>query len=182
MPDPFTQHVFKSIFSLIFEGRFVMKFEGTMIIVSDIERSKRFYTEILKATVLTDLGTYAVLNGFSMMTRETWIDLTKDGRIPGKDTERYFELYFEESRLDEFVAELKGNKDFRELHPLVEAPWGQRTIRFLDPDGYVIEVSEPMDNVVLRFLASGMSIQEVSERSMMPVEFIENCIKERNKV
>jgi Lactoylglutathione lyase and related lyases len=158
-----------------------MKFQGNMIIVSDIEKSKQFYTDVLKETITMDLGGYVVMGGFSMMARKNWIELTKDDQIPGKSTGHHFELYFEESRLDEFVADLKGRKNIKELHPLVEAPWGQRTIRFLDPDCYVIEVSEPMEDVVLRLLASGMSVQETSEKSMMPVEFIENCINERDK-
>ena len=69
------------------------------------------------------------------------------------------------------------------VQPLTEALWGQRAIRFLDPDGHVIEVSEPMQKVILRMLTSGMTEQEVSEKTMMPVEFVQKCARyaERGK-
>lgn len=158
-----------------------MKFHSPMIIVSDIEKSKQFYTNILHEDISLDLGTYVIMGGFSMMARETWSEQTKDVHIPDKSTEHSFELYFEESKLDDYIAELQKNADFKEFQPLTEAPWGQRTIRFLDPDSYVIEVSEPMENVVLRLVESGLTIQEVCEKSMMPVEFVQNCIAEYEK-
>jgi catechol 2,3-dioxygenase-like lactoylglutathione lyase family enzyme len=144
-----------------------------MIIVADIEKSKRFYIDVLQESVSLDLGTYVVMGGFSMMTRETWNGDTKDGAVPDKTAGHGFELYFEETRLDDFVASLRQKDGIAEFSPLTEAPWGQRTIRFLDPDNHVIEVAEPMEAVVLRLLASGMTVQEVSEKSMMPVKFVE---------
>lgn len=40
--------------------------------------------------------------------------------------------------------------------------WGQRVIRFYDLDGHIIEVGESMKMVIKRFLASGMTMEEVS--------------------
>ena len=37
-------------------------------------------------------------------------------------------------------------------------------IRFYDPDGHIIEVGENMAMVVRRFLAAGMTMEEVSVR------------------
>jgi hypothetical protein len=48
-------------------------------------------------------------------------------------------------------------------------------------DNHVIEVAEPMEEVVLRLLISGMTIQEASKKSMMPVEFVQNCVGRRGK-
>ena len=158
-----------------------MKFHSPMIIVADIERSKQFYTSVLNETISLDLGTYVVMGGFSMMARETWREQTKDSLVPNKTVAHCFELYFEESSLDDFVAELQANTEVKSFQPLTEAPWGQRTIRFLDPDNHVIEVSEPMEEVVLRLLASGMSDQEVSGKSMMPIEFVQKCVAELDK-
>ena len=157
-----------------------MKFHSPMLIVSDIEKSKRFYVDVLDGTVTLDLGAYVVMDGFSMMARETWRDQTRDDTIPAQDVGHGFELYFEESQLDVFAAKLQKSGDFKEFQPLTEAPWGQRTIRFLDPDGNVVEVSEPMEQVVTRLLASGLSVEQTSEKSMMPVEFIQGCIAEHD--
>ena len=157
-----------------------MKFHSPMIIVKDIEKSRKFYIDILNETISLDLGTYVVMGGFSMMARETWNEQTKDSLAPDKNTAHCFELYFEESNLDDFVAEVKKNIEIKEFQPLTEAPWGQRTIRFFDPDGNIIEVSEPMEEVVLRLLESGMTEQEASEKSMMPIEFVKKCAAEHS--
>ena len=158
-----------------------MKFHSPMIIVADIENSKRFYTEVLNEVISLDLGTYVVMSGFSMMARETWNEQTKDSLVPDKNTAHCFELYFEEGKFDDFVTKLQSYAQVKKFQPLTEAPWGQRTIRFLDPDNNVIEVSEPMEEVVLRLLASGMTEQETSEKSMMPAEFVKKCVVERDK-
>jgi catechol 2,3-dioxygenase-like lactoylglutathione lyase family enzyme len=152
-----------------------------MIIVENIEKSKRFYADILHETITLDLGTYVVMSGFSMMTRQTWNEDTNDSPIPDRYAGHCFELYFEEDRLDDFIAELHKNAGIKEFQPLAEAPWGQRTIRFLDPDNHVIEVAEPMEEVILRLLASDMTEQETADKTMMPLEFVQKCRTERGK-
>ncbi|MCL2148956.1 MAG: VOC family protein [Methanomassiliicoccaceae archaeon] len=157
-----------------------MKFHSPMIIVADIEKSKSFYTGVLNEAISLDLGGYVVMGGFAMMSRDTWREQTKDDLVPEKGAARCFELYFEESMLDDFVAGLQKT-DVGVFQALTEAPWGQRTVRLLDPDGHVVEVSEPMEEVVRRLLASGMSPQEASEKTMMPVEFVTECAAGRGK-
>ena len=45
-----------------------------------------------------------------------------------------------------------------------EHSWGQRVVRFYDPDGHLIEVGESMRQVVHRFLAQGLTVAEVALR------------------
>ncbi|MDR0854077.1 MAG: hypothetical protein LBN34_06890, partial [Clostridiales Family XIII bacterium] len=47
------------------------------------------------------------------------------------------ELAFEEDNFDDF---LKNLDELELVHPLVEHSWGQRVVRFYDPDGHIIEV------------------------------------------
>jgi len=144
-----------------------MRFESPMIVVSDIERSRRFYTEVLGEAVLHDLGNYVVFKGgFSMMERSQW-------RALGGG-EQGFELYFEEENVEKFASALG---DAPLLTALSEAPWGQRTVRLLDPDGHAVEVGEPMEAVVRRFIASGMTPEEAARKSLMPMEFVRMCMK-----
>ena len=49
------------------------------------------------------------------------------------------------------------------LGEVKEQSWGQRTIRFYDLDGHLIEVGEDIKMVAKRFLSSGMSIEETSK-------------------
>ena len=48
--------------------------------------------------------------------------------------------------------------------------WGQRVIRFYDLDGHIVEVGEDMKMVLKRFLASGMTMEEISVKMDASVE------------
>ena len=77
------------------------------------------------------------------------------------------ELYFEEDDFDGFIAKLGQRNDIQYIGDGVkEAGWGQRTVRFYDLDGHIIEVGENMKMVVRRFIHSGMSMEETSDEWM----------------
>ena len=82
------------------------------------------------------------------------------------------EIYFESGQLDETVALLQKN-GVEFIHPLVEQPWGQRVVRFYDPDRHIVEVGEPMPVVIVRYLSQGLSVDEVVQRTFMPREIVE---------
>lgn len=52
----------------------------------------------------------------------------------------------------------------------MEHGWGQRVVRFYDPDGHIIEVGEDLKMVIRRFLAAGMTMEEVSVKMDASVE------------
>jgi hypothetical protein len=56
------------------------------------------------------------------------------------------------------------------LGEVIEHSWGQRVIRFYDPDGHIIEVGEDMKMVIKRFIASGMTMDEISVKMDVSVE------------
>lgn len=161
------------------EGRTEMKFHSPMIVVADMDRSKRFYVDVMHEAIEQDLGAYVVLEGgFSLMTQERWRTLTGDDPALVKEVGHRFELYFEEDDLEVFVEELSRIPEIKSFTALEETPWGQRALRFFDPDGHVIEVAEPMKAVVRRMLAMGETAEEVSRKSMMPLSFVQECATE----
>ena len=72
------------------------------------------------------------------------------------------EIVFEEQDFDGFLRRLKEYPDIEYLGEVIEHSWGQRVIRFYDLDGHIIEVGEDMKMVIKRFLASGMTMEEIS--------------------
>jgi hypothetical protein len=60
---------------------------------------------------------------------------------------------------------------------VIEHPWGQRVIRFYDPDRHIIEVGENMKMVVRRFLQRGLSIDETAVRMDVPVDYVKSCLE-----
>ncbi len=149
-----------------------MKYGGTLIAVTDMERSKRFYHDVLGLEVILDVGANVTLTGnIALQTKETWKEF-----IHGKDVSfggNAFELYFEEDDIDGFVEKLNGMSETEFVHPLLEHSWGQRAIRFYDPDRHIIEVGENMDIVLKRFLQSGLTVEETAKRMDVPVEYIQ---------
>ena len=88
------------------------------------------------------------------------------------------ELYFEEDDFDDFLAKLEGRDDIQYIGDGVkEAGWGQRSIRFYDLDGHIIEVGENMKMVVKRFLDSGMSMEETSKRMDVSIADLETLLR-----
>lgn len=81
------------------------------------------------------------------------------------------EMYFEEENIDAYSEHLKS-LEINYVHELLEHPWGQRVVRFYDPDGHIIEVGEKLSAVIERFLKSGMSVEETGERMDVPVNYI----------
>lgn len=147
-----------------------MKFESPMIVVTNMERSLAFYKQVLGLDVILDFGANKTLTGgFSLQTIESYKGFinTDDISFGGN----CFELYFEEDDFDAFEAKLKEhNPEY--LHPVVEHSWGQRVVRFYDPDKHIIEVGENMQSVTRRFLAGGMTPEQVAKRMDVPLSYI----------
>ena len=69
-----------------------------------------------------------------------------------------------------FLNKLKAYSNIEYLGEVIEHSWGQRLIRFYDLDEHLIEVGEDMQMVVKRFLASGMTMEEVSAKMDVSIE------------
>ena len=151
-----------------------MKFKLPLLAVADIERAKAFYKEVLGLGVVLDFGENVTLTGgISLQTMDSWQSFIggRNVRLGGNDAE----LYFEEEDLDSFLAKLEGMPGVELVHPVHQYGWGQRVVRFYDPDGHIIEVGESMRRVVLRFLESGMTVEETVEVSQHPLDFVLWC-------
>ena len=62
--------------------------------------------------------------------------------------------------------------DIRLIHPVKEHAWGQRGIRFYDPDQHIIEVSEPLPTVVKRLTQQGMSLEQIAEKMGLSLRMV----------
>lgn len=150
-----------------------MKFICPLLVVNDIEVSKKFYENILDQKVQYDFGeNVSFESGFAIHLKSHFSNLININECNIIQKSNNSELYFEEEDLDAFLKKLAALDSIRYVHELKEQPWGQRVIRFYDPDMHIIEVGEPMESVVKRLLNTGLSIEETSKRTMMPEEFV----------
>ncbi|MUM78593.1 glyoxalase [Pseudodesulfovibrio sp. F-1] len=152
-----------------------MIFAGPSLLVADINASRTFYQEILGQEVLADHGAHvAFAGGFSIWQADLATQVIYEGarQPPAALGQGNFELYFESETLEDDYARVGGLwKDI--VHPVQTAPWGQRAFRLHDPDGHVVEVAEPLPVLVRRLLAQGLTIDEISARTSIPVEGVE---------
>ena len=152
-----------------------MKFKNPLLVVSDMDISVKFYKEVLGLNKIMDLGANVTLTGgVCLQTKETWVEFIENDSLSfgGKTSE----IYFEEDDFDGFANKLK-NLDINYVHPVKEHSWGQRVVRFYDPDCHIIEVGENIKTVCKRFLESGMTPEQTAERMEVPLKFVKGCIK-----
>lgn len=146
-----------------------MKLKNILIVVSDIEKSKEFYTELFGLHVIRDFGGNIILSeGLVLQEKKAWEKLIeKKVDFAGNNGG----LYFEENHMDDFIARLEESRfQIEYLNKLKERDWGQRVLRFYDPDKHVIEVAETTESVIRRFLNEGMTVEEVAEKTRILVE------------
>ena len=147
-----------------------MKFVSPLIAVKDLGAARTFYETVLGQQVTLDLGANLSFNA-EFALQENYAGLVGVGELPITYRPNDHEMYFEEENFDAFLAHLE-KFDITYLHRAKEYPWGQRVVRFYDPDGHIIEVGESMESVFRRFHAQGMSVEQVAERTAHPVEFV----------
>ena len=152
-----------------------MKLKNPMLIVTDIDKSVNFYKKVLGLRVISDFGANKTLTGgLCLQTAETWRDfIGSDDIIFGSKNS---EIYFEEDNFNKFAEKLK-KCEIEYVHPVKEHSWGQRVVRFYDPDRHIIEVGENIKTVCKRFVESGMTLEETAVRMDVPVEFVMKCVK-----
>jgi catechol 2,3-dioxygenase-like lactoylglutathione lyase family enzyme len=161
------------------ERRDTVKYKLPLIVVEDMERSRKFYEDILGQKVILDFGANITFEGdFSLQTKDSWRGFIGDCEDTIMFRPNNFELYFEEKQFEKFVQMLK-NCGVELIHDVRRYPWGQSVIRFYDPDKHIIEVGESMASVIRRFHDEGLSVEEIVERTQHPQEFVESALNEK---
>lgn len=153
-----------------------MKYSGTVISVSDVKLSRKFYEDLFGLEIYQDYGiNISFSGGLSLQQEFDWLlNISKDKILKKSNN---MELYFEEDNFDDFIKRLKQYPDIKYLGNVIEQNWGQRVVRFYDLDSHIIEVGECMKMVVKRFLASGLSMEETSKRMSVSISDLETLLK-----
>jgi len=150
-----------------------ISFSSTVIMVEDLEQMRSFYQDILQQKIAFDFGNcIGFQNGISLWKLKEGYPITKKmGRTYDKSGNKNLEICFEADDFELVVAGLKKQK-LNFLHTEAEELWGQQTIRFYDPENNLVEVGETIPCFVKRFRDQGMSFEEVSERTSVPLEMV----------
>ena len=160
----------------------MLKFVCPLITVDDIAASRHFYELLLGQRVKDDFGVNVAFEGNFAIHLKTHFQglLGEAARFPVTQKAHNGELYFESDEVDAIYQRLtQAQVEF--AHPVQEQPWGQRVMRFYDPDGHVIEIGEQMEAVVMRYYELGSSPDQIHEKTAMSVEFVEQAIRQAGK-
>ena len=120
-----------------------MKLKNVLIVVKDIEKSKKFYHDLFGLDVILDNeGNVILTEGLVLQKEDIWKEFFEKDIIPRNNS---CELYFEEQDIEGFVERLeKLYPSIQYVNRLVTHSWGQKVVRFYDLDGNLIEVGTPM--------------------------------------
>ena len=120
-----------------------MKLTGFLIVVKDNEKAKRYYHDLFGLEMLADNGGNMILSGGLVLQEEKYWRVFLGRDVVAQNNA--CELYFEESDIETFVRKLERLYPETEyVNKLMTHSWGQRVVRFYDPDGNLIEVGTPM--------------------------------------
>jgi hypothetical protein len=134
---------------------------------------KSFYQDVLQQEVEVDFGNcIGFKNGISLwkLTEEYTI-AKRLGRTYDIAGNKNLEICFETNHFEEVVSALE-KYNLKYLHKTIEERWGQQTIRFYDPENNIVEIGETIPCFVKRFLNQGMSVEEVSNRTSVSVQMV----------
>ena len=151
-----------------------MKFMGTLIAVTDLGKSRKFYRDILGLTITTDHDPTVTFNGCIVLRKmDSWIDGIRSGYVMFDN--RASEMRFETDDFDDIILRL-DTFGIKYVHKPVMRSRGQRIVRFYDPDHHIIEVGESTEAVMRRFADEGMNAEQIAERMNMNTNFIKKCL------
>ena len=120
-----------------------MRLKNILIVVKDIEQSKKFYHDLFGLdTVLDSDGNMILTEGLVLQDEKIWKTFLGKEIIPESNS---CELYFEERDIEAFAEKLeKLYPSIQYVNRLMTHSWGQKVIRFYDLDGNLIEVGTPV--------------------------------------
>ena len=120
-----------------------MKLKNVLIVVKDIEKSRKFYHDLFDIDLVLDNdGNMILTEGLVLQDEKIWKSFLDRDIVPKSNS---CELYFEEQDIEAFARKLeKLYPDIEYVNRLMTHSWGQRVIRFYDLDGNLIEVGTPM--------------------------------------
>lgn len=123
-----------------------MQLRNVLIVVNDMERAIRFYKDIFGLQVILDQdGNVIMSEGLVLQDAKIWQDFLKRELIPKNNMTG---LYFEEPDIEGFVKKLEeSDYEIEYVNELMEHSWKQKVVRFYDPDGNLIEVGTPMEEI-----------------------------------
>ena len=111
--------------------------------MKDIEKARQFYHDLFGLdTVLDNDGNLILTEGLVLQEEKIWREFLGKDIVPENNS---CELYFAEKDIEGLVEKMERRyADVRYVNRMMTHSWGQKVVRFYDPDGNLIEVGTPV--------------------------------------
>ena len=151
-----------------------LKLSSFVLFVSDVAKSKEFYTGVLNQEVTMDINSINVgfKSGLAIWDKKYATNVIFGNQGESKPDNNNLELYFETRDIDAAFKKVSDMK-IRIIHEIKTQPWQQRVFRFNDPDDFIIEIGETMDEVIKRLRGENMTVEAIAEKTFMPIEAVQ---------
>ncbi len=119
-----------------------MTLKNILIVVDNIEKSKKFYHDLFGLSVVREIkGRVVLTEGLVLQDRTIWEEYIQCEIRTHCNASL---IYFEEYNIEAFAKKLETlYPDIIYLNKLKTYDFGQKVLRFYDFDGHLIEVRSP---------------------------------------
>jgi catechol 2,3-dioxygenase-like lactoylglutathione lyase family enzyme len=158
-----------------------IRFASITLLVDDLERAKKFYTEILEQNIKDDFGYFIGFHGgFSLWEKDYALKTMYAPEMHALPKNilkpcNFILVAFEHPDIKRITKKLE-QYGLEIIHDVYEQPWGQLVIRFRDPEGYLCEIGEPLDKVIQRLFESGLSEKQIIKKTGLSSTFVSSAI------
>ena len=151
-----------------------LKLSSFVLFVSDVAKSKEFYTSVLNQEVTMDINSINVgfKSGLAIWDKKYATNVIFENQNVNKSDNTNLEIYFETNALDEVFKKVSA-MNVNIVHGIKSQPWHQIVFRFYDPDNFIIEAAETMEEVIKRLSKEGMTVDAIAEKTFMPKEGVQ---------
>ncbi|MBN2525881.1 MAG: VOC family protein [Deltaproteobacteria bacterium] len=154
-----------------------IRFHSSVIVTRNVRVLARFYQDVLEQEVTSDFGAYVVLSGGLSIWCPAADHVAGEYLSQKPNQNGNMERRFETDDFEGATERLNGHQ-INTLHTVIQEIWGQRTVRFFDPDGNLVEVGESIPWFVIRLHAEGLSLEDVAKKTSVPLESVRKFCKE----
>jgi len=153
--------------------------------VEDFARSRNFYETVMAQEIAGVNGDDHInyVSGLALQLdykgivegADKFATTPTGAKLEMKNKANNYQIAFEVEDIDYWQAKIKAS-GVEIIHDVHEYVWGQRVIRFYDPDGHIIELGEDIVLLAKRFLAEGLTEQEIADRFGSPLEEVRQLL------
>lgn len=153
-----------------------LRYHSAVIFTTDINKSADFYSNILGQKIIDDFGNCKVLEcGISLWQIADNHIIKANHTFPSEKQIQKVEFCFETEDFSTMATELERHM-IEYLHKEQTEAWGQKTIRFYDPDGNLIEAGESIPAFIKRMRNEGLNAEEIATQTAVPIETVRTIL------